>query len=66
MALITNLTWKKLIFVVLLVCPMIFALIAYPFFYVEALQPAISILSGLLGFTMRELFETAKDGKGEL
>lgn len=57
MGLITNLTWKKLAFVLILICPMIFALIAFPFVYEDALQPVISILSGILGFTMREMFE---------
>lgn len=57
MALISNLSWKQLVFVSIIICPMIFALIIYPFFYPEGLQPSISILSGLLGLSIRELFE---------
>lgn len=60
MALITNLTWKKLIFVVLIVAPMIFFVGMYPFFYKDALQPAMVALSGAFGFVVRELFESGR------
>lgn len=61
MALINNLSRRQLVFVGLIICPMIFAVITYPFFFPEGLQPAISILSGLLGFSLRELFENSPD-----
>lgn len=64
MALLTSLSWKKLAVAAGLIVPMIIFIGIYPFFFPEALQPAMVALSGALGFMIRELFESHAGDEG--